>query len=267
MLSGEVPRESPMLGSGGRPVPAAAMRRRPTVSIEAEQLDFVEFEAGVAPRCRDRQPRAALRARRPRRHQRPRHDRQPRRLPAGPPRIHAARQDDRRRDPAWRAAAHRRGAGHRQDHDGAPDGAQRRLRRPGQRALHLLRARGALPAHPSDRDGIRPRAPAPQVRRDQDPGSPPGDPELLGGRGERGSAARREPAPAALDRPDRPLRAEPLPDARDAVGDDRRQHAAPRDAPQGDLRRPAADGLRRLPAEGPAVPGARHGDGEDHRSW
>ena len=96
--------------------------------------------------------------------------------------LHAARQDDRRRPAARRAAAHRRRPGHRQDHDGPPDGPQRRLGRPGQRPVHLLRARGAVPAQPADRDGVGPRPPAPQDRRDQDPGRPQGDPRHLDGR-------------------------------------------------------------------------------------
>ena len=61
---------------------------------------------------------------------------------------------------AGRAAADRRRPGHRQDHDGAPDGPQHGLRRPGERALHLLRARGAVPAQPAHRDGVGARPPA-----------------------------------------------------------------------------------------------------------
>ena len=118
--------------------------------------------------------------------QRQGHHRQRRRVPAGPARLHAPRQDHRHGPAGRRAAAHRRRPGHRQDHDGAPDGAQRRLGRPGQRAVHLLRARGAVPAQPAHRDGVGARAPAPQDRRDQDPGRPQGDPRQLDGRRHRG---------------------------------------------------------------------------------
>ena len=52
-------------------------------------------------------------------------------------------------------------------------------------------------------------------------------------------------------RTDRPLRPEPLPAARLAVDEHGREHAGPRRALQGDLRRPAAGRVRRLHAEGP----------------
>ena len=134
----------------------------------------------LAPGHRQRQPAPAVRARRPRRPQRQGHQRRRRRVPAGPARLHPARQDDRHRPACRRAAAHRRRPGHRQDDDGPPDGPQRRLRRPGQRPVHLLRARRAVPAQPTDRDGVGARPPAAQDRRDQDPGRPQGDPRARG---------------------------------------------------------------------------------------
>ena len=110
-------------------------------------------------------------------------------VPARPARVHPARQDHRWRSASRRAAAHRWGPGHRQDHDGPPDGAQHRVRRAGQRPLHLLRARRAVPAQPADRDGVGARAPAAQDRRDQDRRRPQGDPRDVDGR-------RRRPAPS-----------------------------------------------------------------------
>ena len=104
-----------------------------------------------------------------------------------------ARQDDRRRPARRRAAADRWRPGHRQDDDGPPDGPQRRLRRPGQRPVHLLRARGAVPPQPAHRDGVGARPPAPQDRRDQDPGRPQGDPRHLDGRGRGGAQLANNP--------------------------------------------------------------------------
>ena len=102
------------------------------------------------------------------------------------------------RPPARRAPPDRRRPGHRQDDDGPPDGAQRGVGRPGQRPVHLLRARRAVPAQPDDRDGVGPRPPAPQDRRDQDPGRPQGDPRLMAGRGPVGH--RSWPTTPACDR-------------------------------------------------------------------
>ena len=211
---------------------------------------YVRQVAGLAPRHRQRQHGAPLRARRPRRPQRQGHDRPGRRVPAGPARLHAAGQDHRHRPARRRAAPHRRGAGHRQDDDGPPDGAQRRVRRPGQRAVHLLRARRAVPAQPPDRDGVGARAPAPQDRRDQDPGRPQGDPRDVDGRGRGERPAGQQPAPPAVARPDRPLRPEPVPDARLADGQHGRQHPQARPGAPAAVGRPAAGRLRRLPAEG-----------------
>ena len=168
-------------------------------------------QGDLATRDPERQHEPALGARRAGRSQRQGDQRQGRRVPARAARVHPARQDDRHRPPSRRAPADRRRAGHRQDDDGPPDGPQRRLRRPGQRPVHLLRARGAVPAQPAHRDGVRARPSAPQDRRDQDPGRPQGDPRLVGRRRPGGRPADEQPAPAAVARPDRPLRPEPVP--------------------------------------------------------
>ena len=188
-----------------------------------------------------------------------------RRVPAGPARVHAAGQDDRRRPPGRRADADRRRPGHRQDDDGAPDGAQHRLRRPGERALHLLRARRAVPAQPADRDGVGARPPAPQDRRDQDPGRPQGDPRDVDGRGRR---ARRQLASNPRLRPslDRIARYGQnlflLRGSQTAQHD--RQHPQARPAAPRAVGRPAARRLRRLPPEGAPDPGAGDRDREGH---
>ena len=112
-------------------------------------------------------------------------DGQGRRVPARAARLHAPRQDDRHRSPRRRAAAHRRRPGHRQDHDGAPDGAQRRS---GGQAnvlyicfehdeLYLLNRLIAV-------ESALAHLPA-QDRRDQDPGRPQGDPGHVDGPGRR----------------------------------------------------------------------------------
>ena len=77
--------------------------------------------------------------------------------------------------------------------------------------------------------------------------------EILGhvdGRGRRRRPAGEQPASAPVARPDRPLRPEPVPDARLADGRHDRQHAQARPAAPRAVRRPAPRGLRRLPAEG-----------------
>ena len=158
---------------------------------------------------------------------------------------------------AGRAPPDRRGPGHRQDDDGAPDGPQRRLRRPGQRPVHLLRARGAVPAQPAHRDGVGARPPAPQDRRDQDPGRPQGDPRVVGRRRAGDRPADQQPASPAVARPDRPLRPEPVPRPRDADGQHRRQHAQARPAAPRAVRRSAPARRRRLHAEGPGLSPSR----------
>ena len=173
-------------------------------------------------------------------------------------------QDDRRRHARGRAAAHRRGPGHRQDDDGPPDGAQRRVRRPGERPLHLLRARRAVPAQPAHRGRVGARAPAAQDRRDQDPGRPQGDPRDVDGRGWRRRPAGRQPAAPPVARPDRPLRAEPVPAPGHADRIDHRRHARAHPPAQGPVGRPAAAGRRRLPAEGAGDPRAAQRVREGH---
>ena len=64
-----------------------------------------------------------------------------------------------------------------------------------------------------------------QDRRDQDPGRPQGDPRHLDGRGRRRGPAGREPAPAPVARPDRPLRPEPVPAPRHPDREHDRRHA------------------------------------------
>ena len=80
-------------------------------------------------------------------------------VPARAVRLHAARPTIGGGIRSRRAAPHRRRPGHRQDHDGAADGAQHRPGRPGERALRLLRARRGVPAQPPDRHGVGARAP------------------------------------------------------------------------------------------------------------
>ena len=235
------------------------------MSTEATDTKLKQRRSGVlAPRHRERQHGAPFGPRRPRRPQREGRRRPGRRVPARPTRVHPARQDHRRGSSRRRAPAHRWRPGHRQDDDGPPDGAQHRVGRPGQRPVHLLRARRAVPAQPADRDGVGARPSPAQDRRDQDRGRPQGDPRDVDGRGRRRRPAREQPAPAPVARPDRPLRPEPVPAARLADGEHDRQHAHARPAASRAVRRPTARGLRRLHAEGPADPGAGERDREGH---
>ena len=175
-----------------------------------------------------------------------------------------ARQDDRHRPARRRAAAHRWRPGHRQDDDGPPDGPKHRVGWPGERPLHLLRARRAVPAQPAHRDGVGAGPPAPQDRRDQDPGCPQGDHGHVDGRWRQRRPAGEQPAPAPVARPDRPVRPEPVPDARLADREHGRQHPQARPAAPSPVGRPAPRRLRGLHAEGPADPGARERDREGH---
>ena len=95
-------------------------------------------------------------------------------------------------------------------------------------------------------------------------GRPQGDPRDVDGRGRRRCPAGEQPAPAPVARPDRPLRAEPVPDARLADREHDRQHAQARPAAPRAVRRPAPRRLRGLPAEGPADPRAGERDREGH---
>ena len=152
---------------------------------------------------------------------------------------------------AGRAAAHRRRAGHRQDDDGPPDGAQRRVGRAGQRPVHLLRARRAVPAQPPHRRWSRhwricPTRPARSRSRTSARRS--------WARGWRtaadGGPARGQPAASPVARPDRPLRAEPVPHARLADREHGRQHPPARPAASRAVGRSPAPRGRRLPPEG-----------------
>ena len=208
---------------------------------------------------------AALGARRPCRSQRQGDVGQRRGVPAGPARVHAARQDH-RDGPADRgAAAHRRGAGHRQDDDGAPDGAQRRLGRSGQRPLHLLRARRAIPAQPPDRDGVGARPSAPQDGRDQDHRTSARRSSGPGWR--RAKRTARWPTTRASGRR---WTASPA-TARTCSSCAARRRRAPSttsarlvQAAPPPVGRPAARGVHRLPSEGAPDPGAAERDREGH---
>ena len=85
---------------------------------------------------------------------------------------------------------------------------------------------------------------------DQDPGRPQGDPRQLDGRRVGRPAARQQPAPAPLARPDRALRPEPVPHARHADRQHRRQRPQPDPASTAAVGRSPAVRRRRLPAEG-----------------
>ena len=226
--------------------------------------DGGDAEGHVAPRRAEREHGSAVGDRGARRPQRQGHEREGRRVPAGAARVHAAGQDDRRRPARGRAAADRRGPGHRQDDDGPPDGAQRRVRRPGQRPLHLLRARRAVPAQPADRRGVGARPPAAQDRRDQDPGRPQGDPRDVDGRGRRRRPAGGQPAAPPVARPDRPLRAEPVPAPRHADRVDDRRHARARSASTRSCRATggcssSSDYLQKVPVDPRAAQRVREG--------
>ena len=227
--------------------PPSSGRNRPR---EYRSSRYDRQGTDLAARDRQRQPEAALGAGRAGRSQRQGHHGPGHGVPAGPARVHAARQDDRVGPPHRRAAPHRRRAGNRQDHDGPPDGPQRRLRWSGERAVHLLRARRAVPAQPSDRDGVGARPPAAQDRGDQGPGRPQGDPRDLDGRGRGERPDGQQPAPAPVDGSHRPVRPEPLPDAWQPDGEHDRQHPEARAGAPPPVRRPAPGGVRRLPPEG-----------------
>ena len=220
--------------------------------------------AHLAARHGQRQHGPALGARCPRRSQRQPGERAIRRVPAGAPRLRPARQDDRRRASGRRADADRRRPGHRQDDDGSPDGAQRRLQRSGQRPVHLLRARGAVPAQPARRSRVGPGPSSSEDGRDQDPGRAQGNHGLVDGRGRRRSGPDREPEASPQPGPDRPVRPEPLPDARQPDGQHDRQPAQAHPAASRPVGRPAAAGGDRLHAKGSDVPGAQHRGREGH---
>ena len=132
-------------------------RRRPTTAAH----DATPGHADLAPRHRQRQPEARVRRSTcwstSTTRSRPARSREYQPVPLG---FTPLDKTIGTRPARRRAAAHRRRAGHRQDDDGPPDGAQRRVRRPGQRPVHLLRARRAVPAQPADRDGVGARPPA-----------------------------------------------------------------------------------------------------------
>ena len=115
------------------------------------------------------------------------------------------------------------------------------LPRPGQRPLPLLRARRAVPAQPARSRSSRP---SPTCRRRPARSRSRTSARRSSARGwsrarER-RAARRQPAPPADARPDRALRAEPVPAPRLADGEHDREHPPARPPAPGDLGGPPA---------------------------
>jgi energy-coupling factor transporter ATP-binding protein EcfA2 len=84
------------------------------------------------------------------------------------------------------------------------------------------------------------------------------------GEGHRRSRPDGQPEAAAEPGPNRPLRPEPVPDARLADGQHDPQHSQAGPAASDPFRRSAPAGGRGLHAEGPDVPRAEHRGGEGH---
>ena len=107
------------------------------------------------------------------------------RVPADSPGADAARSNAGWRHPRGRADPDRWRSGLRQDDDVAPDRPQHRSERPGERAVHLLRARRGIPAQPHDGDGVGSRGHDAAVgqQRGQDPGRAPRSPGHVDGQG------------------------------------------------------------------------------------
>ena len=184
-----------------------------------------------------------------------------RRVPADPARLHAARQDHRWRPPRRRAAAHRWRAGHRQDHDGAPDGPQHRAwaARPAcsTSASSMTRSTCSTASSPWSR-----RSPAPCRRRKtrrvklQDVRK-----EILGTWLAQGGDGSRRPARRTRGCGRRSSASPATARTCSCCAARRRTNTVENlralvEALQGAVRRPAAGRLRRLHAEGAGHPGA-----------
>ena len=184
-----------------------------------------------------------------------------RRVPAVPLGLTPLDKTHRRRPPRRRAAADRRRAGHRQDDDGAADGAQHRARRPGERALHLLRARRGSTCSTASSRWSRPSphlpAPRPTGASRSRTSAARSSARWIAQGGDDAPTCARNPRLRAGPRAHQPLRPEPVPAARLADREHRREHARARRAAPA-----SSSGERRLVVfvdymqKVPAVPGA-----------